>query len=144
MLFPLSRCECPSGTHCLRYSDDISIAAYVFRCRQGSDEGQTWNNWFARSTLIDRRIYLLSILYIYSHHACCCQKKVLCFQYILFMSRSISCSSALIKHHNVYISIIVIAKKYYALNVILITASSKKHTHLLSIIRTISVYIPLL
>ncbi|CAL1266721.1 unnamed protein product [Larinioides sclopetarius] len=42
--FVKSPCDCPSGTECLRYSDDISIAAYVFRCRQESDEGQTWTN----------------------------------------------------------------------------------------------------
>ncbi|PRD33867.1 UNVERIFIED_CONTAM: hypothetical protein NCL1_16380 [Trichonephila clavipes] len=41
--FVQSPCECPSGTRCMRYSDDISIAAYVYKCRPGNEEGHVWN-----------------------------------------------------------------------------------------------------
>ncbi|GIY01708.1 hypothetical protein CDAR_15451 [Caerostris darwini] len=30
--FMNSPCDCPSGTHCARSSDDISISAFVYRC----------------------------------------------------------------------------------------------------------------
>ncbi|GIY79083.1 hypothetical protein CEXT_388571 [Caerostris extrusa] len=30
--FMKSPCDCPSGTHCARSSDDISISAFVYRC----------------------------------------------------------------------------------------------------------------
>ncbi|GFQ89870.1 uncharacterized protein TNCT_372061 [Trichonephila clavata] len=41
--FVKSPCECPGGTRCMRYSDDISIAAYVYKCRPGNEEGHVWN-----------------------------------------------------------------------------------------------------
>ncbi|CAL1268027.1 unnamed protein product [Larinioides sclopetarius] len=30
--FMKSPCDCPSGTRCVRSSDDISISAFVYRC----------------------------------------------------------------------------------------------------------------
>ncbi|GFS90752.1 uncharacterized protein NPIL_401321 [Nephila pilipes] len=41
--FVRSPCECSSDTRCMRYRDDISISAYVYKCQSGSEEGHVWN-----------------------------------------------------------------------------------------------------
>ncbi|XP_054715208.1 uncharacterized protein LOC129224688 [Uloborus diversus] len=36
--FMKSPCDCPSDQRCVRYSDDISISAYVHRCSPSADD----------------------------------------------------------------------------------------------------------
>ncbi|GIY15909.1 uncharacterized protein CEXT_553191 [Caerostris extrusa] len=37
-----SPCECQEGTHCVRVYDDISISAYVHRCRAFDENIMVW------------------------------------------------------------------------------------------------------
>ncbi|KAG8193916.1 hypothetical protein JTE90_011471 [Oedothorax gibbosus] len=37
--FVNSPCQCADGMRCVRYRDDISIAAYIYRCRPNDEEG---------------------------------------------------------------------------------------------------------
>ncbi|GFU76784.1 uncharacterized protein TNCV_4519421 [Trichonephila clavipes] len=40
--FIKSPCECQEGTHCVRVYDDISISAYVHRCRAFDENIMVW------------------------------------------------------------------------------------------------------
>ncbi|KAF2898919.1 hypothetical protein ILUMI_07257 [Ignelater luminosus] len=41
--FMKNKCECPADKKCIRTDDDISVAAYVYRCRDDSQKN-TDNN----------------------------------------------------------------------------------------------------